>query len=79
MTTNLPIKLEHLPNNLPLDGAVRIELVYGERDILPLFGCMAVFTLRASTFSNLILIRLTYITTHFNFDWDLATYCVLYG
>jgi hypothetical protein len=29
MTTNLPIKLEHLPNSLPLDGAVRIELVEG--------------------------------------------------
>ena len=29
MTTNLPIKLEHLPSNLPLDGAVRIELVEG--------------------------------------------------
>lgn len=29
MTTNLPIKLSHLPNSLPLDGAVRIELVEG--------------------------------------------------
>jgi hypothetical protein len=29
MTTNLPIKLEHLPNSLPLDNAVRIELVEG--------------------------------------------------
>jgi hypothetical protein len=29
MTSNLPIKLEHLPKNLPLDGAVRIELVEG--------------------------------------------------
>ncbi len=27
--TYLPIKLEHLPNSLPLDGAVRIELVEG--------------------------------------------------
>ncbi|MCP6758349.1 MAG: hypothetical protein NHB32_06110 [Fischerella sp. CENA71] len=27
MTINLPIKLSHLPNSLPLDGAVRIELV----------------------------------------------------
>ncbi len=33
MTTNLPIKLEHLPNSLPLDGAVRIELVEG----IPIF------------------------------------------
>lgn len=29
MTTNLPMKLSHLPNSLPLDGAVRIELVEG--------------------------------------------------
>lgn len=29
MTTNLPLKLSHLPNSLPLDGAVRIELVEG--------------------------------------------------
>lgn len=29
MTTNLPIKLEHLPSSLPLDDAVRIELVEG--------------------------------------------------
>jgi len=29
MTINLPIKLSHLPNSLPLDGAVRIELVEG--------------------------------------------------
>lgn len=29
MTTNLPLKLEHLPNSLPLDGAVRVELVEG--------------------------------------------------
>ena len=29
MTTNLPIKLSHLPNSLPLDGAVRIELMEG--------------------------------------------------
>jgi hypothetical protein len=27
MTINLPLKLSHFPNNLPLDGAVRIELV----------------------------------------------------
>jgi uncharacterized protein YnzC (UPF0291/DUF896 family) len=33
MTTNLPIKLEHLPNSLPLEGAVRIELVEG----IPIF------------------------------------------
>lgn len=29
MTTNLPLKLSHLPNSLPLDGAVRIELIEG--------------------------------------------------
>jgi hypothetical protein len=29
MTTNLPMKLLLLPNSLPLDGAVRIELVEG--------------------------------------------------
>ena len=28
MTTNLPMKLSHLPDSLPLDGAVRIELVH---------------------------------------------------
>lgn len=27
MTNNLPMKLSHLPNSLPLDGAVRIEPV----------------------------------------------------
>ncbi|MBU7586045.1 MAG: hypothetical protein KAF91_24775 [Nostoc sp. TH1S01] len=29
MTTNLPMKFSHLPQSLPLDGAVRIELVEG--------------------------------------------------
>ncbi len=29
MTTNLPMKLSHLPNSLPLDGAISIELVEG--------------------------------------------------
>lgn len=29
MTINLSLKLSHLPNSLPLDGAVRIELVEG--------------------------------------------------
>ncbi len=29
MTVNLPIKLENLPRGLPLDGAVRIDLVEG--------------------------------------------------
>ncbi|WP_414553307.1 hypothetical protein [Anabaena sp. CCY 0017] len=29
MTINLPLKLSHLPNSLPLDGAVCIELVEG--------------------------------------------------
>jgi hypothetical protein len=29
MKTNLPLKLSNLPSSLPLDGAVRIELVEG--------------------------------------------------
>jgi hypothetical protein len=29
MTSNLPLKLHHLLNSLPLEGAVRIELVEG--------------------------------------------------
>ncbi len=29
MTVNLPIQLENLPRSLPLDGAVRIDLVEG--------------------------------------------------
>ena len=29
MTTNFLLKLEHLPNSLPIEGAVRIELVEG--------------------------------------------------
>jgi hypothetical protein len=29
MTTNLPLKLHSLPNSLPIEGAVRIELVEG--------------------------------------------------
>lgn len=29
MTINLPLKLHHLSNSLPMDGAVRIELVEG--------------------------------------------------
>ena len=29
MKTNFPMKLSHLPNSLPLDGAVRIELLEG--------------------------------------------------
>jgi predicted patatin/cPLA2 family phospholipase len=33
MTTNLPLKLERLPNSLPLDGAINIELV----DSIPIF------------------------------------------
>ncbi|GJD22580.1 hypothetical protein RIVM261_075360 [Rivularia sp. IAM M-261] len=45
MTTNLPIKLEHLPNNLPLDGAVRIELVEG----VPIFRASATVIERIET------------------------------
>jgi uncharacterized protein YnzC (UPF0291/DUF896 family) len=29
MTTKLPLKLEHLPAGLPLDNAIRIDLVEG--------------------------------------------------
>ncbi|MEH2459174.1 hypothetical protein [Nostoc sp.] len=29
MTTNLPMKFSHLPKSLPLDDAIRIELVEG--------------------------------------------------
>jgi uncharacterized protein YnzC (UPF0291/DUF896 family) len=29
MTTNLPLKLHSLPNSLPIEGAIRIELVEG--------------------------------------------------
>jgi hypothetical protein len=29
MTPNLPLKLHNLPNSLPIEGAVRIELVEG--------------------------------------------------
>ncbi|MBD2300624.1 hypothetical protein H6G80_05475 [Nostoc sp. FACHB-87] len=29
MTINFPMKLSHLPDSLPLEGAVRIELVEG--------------------------------------------------
>jgi hypothetical protein len=45
MTTNLPIKLEHLPNSLPLDGAVRIELVEG----VPIFRASTTVTERIET------------------------------
>ncbi|MBW4671399.1 MAG: hypothetical protein KME60_29255 [Cyanomargarita calcarea GSE-NOS-MK-12-04C] len=41
MATNLPIKLEHLehlPNSLPLDGAIRIELVEG----VPIFRASSI-------------------------------------
>ncbi len=34
MTVNLPIQLENLPRSLPLDGAVRIDLVEG----VPILG-----------------------------------------
>ena len=45
MTTNLPIKLEHLPNSLPLDGAVRIELVEG----VPIFRASVTVIERIAT------------------------------
>jgi hypothetical protein len=45
MTTNLPIKLEHLPNCLPLDGAVRIELVEG----VPIFRASVTVMERIAT------------------------------
>lgn len=45
MTTNLPIKLEHLSKILPLDGAVRIELVEGT----PIFRASATVIERIKT------------------------------
>jgi hypothetical protein len=45
MTTNLPIKLEDLPKILPLDGAVRIELVEG----VPIFRASATVIERIET------------------------------
>lgn len=45
MTTNLPIKLEHLPKILPLDGAVRIELV----EDVPIFRASATVIERIET------------------------------
>ncbi len=45
MTTNLPIRLEHLPKNLPLDGAVRIELIEG----VPIFRASSMVLKRIET------------------------------
>jgi hypothetical protein len=55
MTTNLLIKLEHLPNSLPLDGAVRIELVEG----VPIFRASTtvierIETLRSRSYESLL-------------------------
>ncbi|NEU75231.1 hypothetical protein PI95_022385 [Hassallia byssoidea VB512170] len=45
MTTNLPIKLNHLPNSLPLDGAIRIELEEG----VPIFRASSLVQNRIET------------------------------
>ena len=45
MTTNLPIKLEYLPNSLPLEGAVRIELV----EEVPIFRASSLVQTRIET------------------------------
>ncbi|MBR8839492.1 MAG: hypothetical protein DSM106950_37200 [Stigonema ocellatum SAG 48.90 = DSM 106950] len=45
MTTNSPIKLEYLPNSLPLEGAVRIELVEG----VPIFRASSLVERRIET------------------------------
>ncbi len=45
MTTNLPIHLEHLPKSLPLEGAVRIELIEG----IPIFRASGQVTTRIET------------------------------
>ncbi|AFZ03651.1 hypothetical protein [Calothrix sp. PCC 6303] len=48
MTTNLPIKLEHLPGSLPLDNAIRIELVEG----IPIFRASSFVQQRIETLLN---------------------------
>lgn len=45
MTTNLPIKLEYLPKSLPLEGAVRIELV----EEVPIFRASSLVQTRIET------------------------------
>ena len=45
MTTNLPIKLQYLPKSLPLEGAVRIELV----EEVPIFRASSVVQKRIET------------------------------
>lgn len=45
MTTYLPLKLHHLPNSLPIEGAVRIELVEG----LPIFRASSLVLERIET------------------------------
>ncbi len=45
MTTNFLLKLEHLPNSLPIEGAVRIELVEG----VPIFRASSLVQERIET------------------------------
>ena len=45
MTINLPIKLDNLPRSLPLDGAVRIELIEG----VPIFCASSLVIERIET------------------------------
>ena len=48
MTTNLPIKLHQLPNSLPIDGAVGIELVEG----VPIFRASSLVQERIAILIN---------------------------
>ncbi|BAY47678.1 hypothetical protein SAMD00079811_52970 [Scytonema sp. HK-05] len=48
MTINFPLKLHHLPNSLPLEGAVRIELVEG----VPIFHASTIVQERIETLIN---------------------------
>ncbi|NJM72137.1 MAG: hypothetical protein HC862_19225 [Scytonema sp. RU_4_4] len=48
MTTNFPLKLHHLPNSLPIDGAVRIELVEG----VPIFRASSIVQEQIETLIN---------------------------
>jgi hypothetical protein len=45
MTTNLPLKLHNLPNSLPIEGAVNIELVEG----VPIFRASSTVQNRIET------------------------------
>lgn len=48
MTTNLPLRLSRLPNILPLDGAIRIELLEG----VPIFRASSLVKERIEALLN---------------------------